>query len=402
MGREHRARVEGVDVLRGLFALSIVVYHYVRYSGLAVPPALDVISLMGVDGFFMISGFALFHVYGSSRFQTVGDLASFLWRRFVRIAPLLYLVLLAAVSKDTFFIFMGLVLLLALLRLVGVSAVWVASMQMGCVAVGLVFAAWKGVQVGPTVSLLYGFIDPSMSLPGGSWSLGLEFVFYILFPLLVVFLRGNVGLSFAVLIGSLCVAALAQATFDTQLKGITERSLLVANWKHYVAMSNHFYFFICGIILCQLWQHVPRRGWRSSYVVLAFIVALWLWLAQLTSADQGLGRAAFSLLTVLFVIRFAAAPAMPRLLWAPLLALGDISYTIYLVQFPVWEVDLTAVTGGAPWAEISLKMALLIGVSFAIYHGFERQARALRQLDRAPWLRLRRRREARAQPSGTA
>jgi exopolysaccharide production protein ExoZ len=97
-GKADEARQnQAIQVLRGLAALLVVVGHAIHETqvmGNALGRAPIDGSLVrwstGVDIFFVISGFIM--VYSSTQlFQRPGGWRSFLWRRFVRIVPLYWL-----------------------------------------------------------------------------------------------------------------------------------------------------------------------------------------------------------------------------------------------------------------------------------------------------------------------
>src|SRR4051794_11659255 len=96
---DERSQLVGLQALRGLAALLVV---FVHYNGTAISrgfnfPALShvVIGNIGVDIFFVISGFIMELITGG-RFFVAGDRKRFLVRRAVRVLPL-YWVLTSAV-----------------------------------------------------------------------------------------------------------------------------------------------------------------------------------------------------------------------------------------------------------------------------------------------------------------
>ena len=90
-------RVEGIDITRGLLALSVAVYHYIQFLDIAwlkkFHPIINA-GLTSVDGFFMISGFALFYSYQKIDFTNHKSTQHYFYKRFARIAPLFYLCML--------------------------------------------------------------------------------------------------------------------------------------------------------------------------------------------------------------------------------------------------------------------------------------------------------------------
>ena len=90
-------RLEHIDALRGLAALAIILFHLVRIPNpdLPLPNYLSFISTvfgLGVPMFFIISGFSIFFSL-TSRKQDRKWIPKFYLRRYFRIAPLFYFML---------------------------------------------------------------------------------------------------------------------------------------------------------------------------------------------------------------------------------------------------------------------------------------------------------------------
>ena len=143
-------RVLGWDLLRGFSAIAVAAYHLLLWQGVA---AVHAWGSYGVYLFFVISGASLAYTYaprlqaGSFRF------GRFLGVRYMRLAPL-YLALLLVVLP------------------------WKLHKE-----------GWSLDLAGQLLlnaSFLFGLHDPATrSLLVGGWSLGIEAVFYLLFPLLL-------------------------------------------------------------------------------------------------------------------------------------------------------------------------------------------------------------------------
>jgi peptidoglycan/LPS O-acetylase OafA/YrhL len=75
-----------LDGLRGVAAISIVVYHYSQNLGWELLPN----AYLAVDFFFMLSGFVLAHAY-EARLRSGQGVAEFMKRRLIRLYPLYFL-----------------------------------------------------------------------------------------------------------------------------------------------------------------------------------------------------------------------------------------------------------------------------------------------------------------------
>lgn len=146
---ETAGRVLGWDVLRGLCALAVASYHLLYWQGLA---SLHTLGSYGVYLFFVLSGASLAYTYGG-RLAGARDAGAFLLTRWLRLAPL-YLVLC--------------VVFIAFLSLRNGEMVDALPLRLALNA-----------------SFAFGLHDPTVwALLVGGWSLGIEFAYYLAFPLL--------------------------------------------------------------------------------------------------------------------------------------------------------------------------------------------------------------------------
>ncbi|MDR6929405.1 acyltransferase family protein [Pseudomonas sp. BE134] len=96
MGAE---RIHGPDVLRGIAAIGVVFFHVLYLSGIPIHSV--GMALVGrfdffVRIFFVLSAFSMAHAY-YSRLTGIEAMRNFYLKRFFRIAPLFYFVLLFGV-----------------------------------------------------------------------------------------------------------------------------------------------------------------------------------------------------------------------------------------------------------------------------------------------------------------
>ena len=155
-------RVLGWDLLRGMCAVAVACYHLLLWQDVA---ALHSFGSYGVYLFFVLSGASLAYTYEAS-IRTHGfSFGRFLWVRYLRLAPL-YLALMAVVLP------------------------WKLLKEGVSVDLGLTYVL--------NATLLFGFYMPSThAVLVGGWSLGIEVVYYLLFPLLMMSFRWR-GLAWGV------------------------------------------------------------------------------------------------------------------------------------------------------------------------------------------------------------
>ncbi len=143
-------RVLGWDLLRGFCALAVCTYHLFLWMDIA---ALHTFGFFGVYLFFVLSGASLTYTYGDKfRFRRF-SFTEFLVTRYFRLAPLY------------------LILLLLLLP-------WKLSRE----SMSIVFLEKFFLNL----FFLFGAYHPANhSMLIGGWSLGIEVIFYLLFPLML-------------------------------------------------------------------------------------------------------------------------------------------------------------------------------------------------------------------------
>ncbi|MBA0257900.1 acyltransferase [Stenotrophomonas maltophilia] len=96
MNNQMQDRIHGPDVLRGLAALGVVMFHVLYLSGIPInETAAAITGRMDffVRVFFVLSAFAIGHAY-YSRMSSTEAIKVFYQKRFFRIAPLFYFMIL--------------------------------------------------------------------------------------------------------------------------------------------------------------------------------------------------------------------------------------------------------------------------------------------------------------------
>jgi peptidoglycan/LPS O-acetylase OafA/YrhL len=93
------SRLHGLDYLRGIAALGIMVYHYSSWT-IGERPASSVLGRIGIYGvaiFYILSGQALSFNYNNQLNPTISSLKNFYKKRAYRIFPLFWAVTIASV-----------------------------------------------------------------------------------------------------------------------------------------------------------------------------------------------------------------------------------------------------------------------------------------------------------------
>ena len=151
-------RVLGWDFLRGLCALAVAVYHLLFWQRIA---EVHTLGSYGVYLFFILSGASLAYTYSDRLDQHTFSYRGFLKVRFLRLAPLYILLMLLVLP-------------------------WKIK-QLGAPHELLLLYA-------SNASFLFGFYNPAThAVLVGGWSLGIEAIFYLLFPLFMLSCRTAVS-----------------------------------------------------------------------------------------------------------------------------------------------------------------------------------------------------------------
>lgn len=337
----YRADLEG---LRAVAILLVVAVH-------AGVPWLRG-GFVGVDVFFVLSGFLITgllvkEVAGTGRIS----LAEFYVRRLRRLLPAL----------------------LAMLFIVGVlaSLLLAPSEQRGQSSAASMAALWLSNIHFAFARLDYFSLETETNLFLHTWSLGVEEQFYLIWPMLLVWLLGRDG--------EQGVARLKIGMF-----AVAVVSFVACVWLSYTAPQLAFYMmpmrawqFAAGALV---WLHfkVPSATrvlpWRSRYTGM-LRVAGWVGLALVALASVCFSAdipypGGYALLPTLGAVGVVAAGCstvepggVSRLLsWRPLQWIGGISYSWYLWHWPILLLG-RAITGSeaplyrATWVLLSLLLA---------------------------------------------
>ncbi|MGI8777811.1 MAG: acyltransferase family protein [Acidimicrobiales bacterium] len=326
-----RVIVPALDGFRGLAALTVVLYHV--FSGAGLPPLgnttlRDVLEsgYVGVDFFFVISGFVLFlpTVLAGGRF---GNVRAYGIRRAARIVPAYYMALIAAV------------ILQPLLNVSRTDLPW--DGQTGIVTFLLHLSFLQH-----SVGLLRGYTEGFLVL-GVIWTLTLEATFYVVLPLIASWYYRHPFVGFAIaLVASVgWKLTVVHASFSVGwLRGTDPpallRLILVTQFPTFLA---HFAAGMTAAWLFVRWRTSDKEWlpWAAVAMQIA-AVAVILWGMQaaghrdMTATggvyDHWTKTLAMALAFAVLVLATVLAPARAQ---SPFTnraarALGDISYGVYL------------------------------------------------------------------------
>ncbi|MBO9557500.1 MAG: acyltransferase [Caulobacter sp.] len=340
------ANIKPLTALRFFAAFWVVMYHYWPNLSAAAPPAVIAKGYLGVEAFFTLSGFILCHVYlqgvGNGRFR-YGD---FLWNRLARVYPL-HLVTLAGVGLMAF------------------------AAGLAGIAVDKNMLAWSALPANLLLVQAWGFA-PVSGWNHPSWSISAEWFAYLCFPAFAVVAwklrerpRLAVGLALALIAG-------LYPLFHT-LAGfpLTEATI---RWGFLRIVPCFAY----GCALHALWRSGALTG-RFSGIGACLAGAAVLLTVHLGAPDQAIVMALGALIVTLAGLAATGASFATQ---APLVYLGEISYSTYMICIP-WKI--LAVNAALKVLKIDgdqlplyawlVVMLALIPLSALSYHLVEKPAR---------------------------
>lgn len=364
------SRLYSLDVLRGLAALGIVVWHWQFFvsNGPFAPerqPLYDVLFLfyergaLAVDFFFCLSGFVFHWLY--ARHVAAGSLSlgTFAMLRLSRLYPLHLAALLAVAAGQ------------AIHRAQTGHAYVYYWNDTWHFALNAVFASSWGLERG-------------LSFNGPAWSVSVEIALYAMFFALCRLAPPRL----------LHLVAAAVVGFFVLL-------------DVYGPLGRGVGAFFMGGVACLLYERLWARAdaRRVTYALVGLCGVLWVavaiavragWTDDVASTSLLLDRLLIVwpslLLFPLTLLAFALAETVRGTLGRRLALLGDLSYAAYMLHFPLmlFLVDIARLLGGdqtslaRPWMLAGF-VVLLGAVSLLSHRYFETPVR--QRLRRARWSR---------------
>ncbi len=330
--------------LRFLAAMWVVVYAFWPDLGLSFTPNIVAKGYLGVEMFFVLSGFILCHVY----LKTVGEggfkYGGFLWARLARVYPL------------------------HLFTLIGVGALGVAALAAG-MAIDANILSLPALPANLLLLHAWGFA-PVSGWNHPSWSISAEWFAYLTFPVFAWVawrLRDRPVLT----LGLTTVGMLALYVVFERLAGF---SLTEATIRWGALRIVPCFAYGCATYLA--W----RKGGLSRPGTLAIITAGLIAISAAAGAWDGAIVALFGplILSLASLTDRQAGPlASPFAVY-----LGEISYSVYMVCAP-WQIlavnAAAKVTGtGEAGLPLAIWLAIIAAIPFiaaGTYHLVERPAR---------------------------
>ena len=296
-----RVRLPGLDALRGYAAVMVLMLHATKIFPITLPYSWNIFlayCTYGVPLFFVISAFSL--AYGYS-FKTIGKWKfDFAVKRFFRIAPLFYTMLLAWTLYK--------------------AAIGSPSFTFIEYILNLTF----------TFGLTQSY---NLSIVPAGWSIGVEMIFYAFFPFIIT-KTNSLPLAAAAFAASMLVSfvinfILIQAGVESML----------FYWTN--LFTNAPYFF-AGILAYHLWERLSKTSHASTFARISLFISVSI-IICIISQQLMLTRDFNKEPPTIFAV-FAWATAFSLLILSQtleynkivsnklMLFLGQISFSLYLIH----------------------------------------------------------------------
>jgi peptidoglycan/LPS O-acetylase OafA/YrhL len=349
--------IRPLTALRFGAALWVLVYHFRHHLGLALDRFGPVAKgYLGVDLFFILSGFILAHVYLPLWRERRFSYGSFIWARLARIYPVH-------------------------LAMLGVMvAFWLIALKLG---IAFEPAAFDPAVLPQHVLLIHAWgTTPTDQWNFPSWSISAEWFAYLGFPAAALFVtalakRPGVAL---VISGALFIALFLIA----QSMGLLFTDLTSQGGAIRIVPS-----FLTGAALYTLGQRwsLPRlAAWPAVAVAVVWIAAA----ASLRASDLWIWPA---LVLLIFALGETAKHGAVGWSGGWLVYLGEASFALYMTHLPVdvlyfhgMERLLPEAISGAPWLVWGGVFLACLVAAIVVHEGIEKPARRfLRRRD--PFLR---------------
>lgn len=314
-----------IQALRGFAVLLVVLYH----AGIDVLPA----GNLGVDVFFVISGFLITSVIAKAIERGDFSFREFYYRRAKRLLPAAYCVILATVALAPFFIS-------------DVAFEEMTAQVWGAVTFTANFVLWNQT----------GYFDGSAATKPflHFWSLAIEEQYYLVMPLLLVLVPRRAWLpllSGIVVVSALSCLWLAQTDPDMSFY-----------WPH----ARAWELAIGSLLAIAPYSKIPLRL-RSLARIPAIAILVAAPVFPTGFPHPGIDAMLVTVATAIVIAGMSGHAAERSSPVRALALLGDFSYSLYLVHWPVIVFTRAAWLEQAPAWALYLAIAISVALSLVLY-----------------------------------
>lgn len=337
-----------IDGLRAVSIIAVVLFHL---DSRLLPG-----GFAGVDVFFVVSGFIISGSLHGRRFSGFFDLfTTFYARRFRRIVPALLFMLIVTCALTVMFVPQG----------------FAPSGDLRQVA-SSAFLGFSNIRL--AFSTNYFFPNAEFDPFTHTWSLAVEEQFYVIFPVLYLLLttERTANAALAILL-VLCVGSFGFGWFEPHL---------AINLGFYSSLAR-FWEIGSGVLLYVLlarnglYRPRPLREiWPLALAGVALLLAAFILGAPQSYPVPGalLPVAGALCLIVALHGRMPASIVGKALCSAPMVAIGLVSYSLYLWHWPVFSLFRWTIGFSEVWQK-ALALLVALAITFVSYWGIEKPVR---------------------------
>ncbi len=347
-----------LDALRGAAALMVVWYHFFEGFAFAEGSAITTFNHghLGVDLFFMLSGFVISYAYDDRWHRTPNPLTlkEFFKRRLIRLHPML--IMGAIIGFATFCLQGG-------VKWDGTPTPMSWSL-VALVLTMLFIPAYPGAQYDLRGN------GEMFSLNGPSWSLFFEYIGNLLYALIIRHL-GNRAL--AVLTAALGVAWCWFVTADVSGYDMIGIGWTLDTVNFFGGLLRMLFPFSLGMVMARNFKPVKIKGiFWIAWAVLFGLFSVPAFAKCGAVSINGLYEFACILFVFPAIVWFAASGETTNKFSSLVCKfLGDISYPLYIVHYPVmylfyaWLIENKLYTLGETWHVVIMVFAINIALAYA-------------------------------------
>lgn len=287
----------GLTSLRGIAALMILVFHTHGIPGLKLPEEFLFVKSyfgLGVPIFFVISAFSLY-LSTTKRIGSSHWIKAFYIRRFMRVAPLFY--------------FMCLVYILYI------------PLKFG------VFINWKDIII--NITFLYNFFPGKHeSIVWAGWTLGVEMLFYVLLPIIMLKVRTFIGTTLLLMVSVIV---------SNYFFGYISKAIDIPGYA-YMSFVGSFAIFIYGIVTYKIYVYLKdmNEKYRNIYSVICYFLLVVMTFICVTFykpfSEIFYNRSYYWGIVFMLLILTQCLKPTPILDNALFRRCGELSFSIYLVH----------------------------------------------------------------------
>ena len=347
-----------LDALRGAAALMVVWYHFFEGFAFAEGTAITTFNHghLGVDLFFMLSGFVISYAYDDRWQRTPNPLTlkEFFKRRLIRLHPML---IMGAIIGFTTFCLQG-----------GVK--WDGTpTPMSWSLVALVLTMFF-IPAYPGAPYELRGNGEMFSLNGPSWSLFFEYIGNLLYAL---FIRRLSNRALAVLTAALGVAWCWFVTTDVSGYDMIGIGWTLDTVNFFGGLLRMMFPFSLGMVMARNFKPVKIKGiFWIAWAVLFGLFSVPAFAKCGAVSINGVYEFACILFVFPAIVWLAASgETTGKLSSAFCKFLGDISYPLYIVHYPVmylfyaWLIENKLYSLGETWHVVIMVFAINIALAYA-------------------------------------